>query len=38
MSTRTPIGHIAVDCGFADHPHFTRLFCRHYGISPSGLR
>jgi AraC family transcriptional regulator len=30
----TPLSLIAVECGFADQPHMTRLFTRAYGISP----
>jgi AraC-like DNA-binding protein len=32
------IGQIALDCGFANHAHFSRLFKTRYGITPSQLR
>ena len=29
---------IALACGFADHSHFTKVFTRHIGVSPSVWR
>jgi AraC family transcriptional regulator len=34
LQDRRPISQIAVECGFADQAHMTRLFTRAYGISP----
>jgi hypothetical protein len=33
-----PLGQIAVDCGFADQAHFTKLFRRLTGESPGEWR
>lgn len=33
-----PISHIALDCGFADQSHLTRVFSKHVGISPASWR
>ncbi|MBM9401128.1 helix-turn-helix transcriptional regulator [Gluconacetobacter azotocaptans] len=33
-----PISHIALDCGFADQSHLTRVFSRHIGVSPAAWR
>lgn len=38
LETRKPIGRIALETGFADHSHFTRMFKRHFGVSPSRAR
>lgn len=38
LNTREPLSQIAVICGFADQPHFTRSFGRHVGQSPSAWR
>ena len=29
---------VALDAGFADHAHFTRVFHRETGMTPSGYR
>lgn len=36
--TETPITDIAARVGFADYNYFLRVFKKHYGISPKGLR
>lgn len=36
--TTLPLSHIAQDCGFADHSHFTRTFRRELQLSPSEYR
>jgi AraC family transcriptional regulator len=33
-----PLAEIAVEAGFADQSHFTRLFRRHVGVTPAGYR
>ena len=33
-----PIARIALDCGFADQSHFTRVFTRQLGMSPGRWR
>ena len=38
LTTRLPLGQIAVDCGFADQAHFTKLFRRLTGESPGEWR
>jgi AraC-like DNA-binding protein len=38
LSTDTTIGRIALDCGFADQSHLTRLFRRIVGESPAAWR
>ena len=35
---RDPIARIAVDCGFADQAHFTRVFRREVGMPPARFR
>lgn len=37
-STTLPIMQIALQCGFADHVHFTRVFSRTTGQSPAAFR
>ena len=37
-ATRLPIKQIAIDCGFSDQPHMTRLFRRTLGITPAKYR
>jgi AraC-like DNA-binding protein len=32
-----PIGQIALQCGFSAHAHFSRMFRRQYGVSPTEL-
>jgi len=32
------VGQIALDSGFANHAHFSRLFKARFGITPSQLR
>jgi AraC family transcriptional regulator len=34
LSTRDPLSHIALACGFSDQPHFNKLFRRRVGMSP----
>jgi AraC family transcriptional regulator len=34
LSTREPLSHIALACGFSDQPHFNKLFRRRIGMSP----
>lgn len=38
ISTRRPIGEIALPAGFADQSHFTRTFKRHVGLTPGQYR
>jgi len=38
LSTTTPLSQIALDCGFADQPHFCRLFRRVVGETPRTWR
>ncbi len=38
LETRTPIGEIAVACGFADQSHLTRVFKLLVGDSPAAWR
>jgi AraC family transcriptional regulator len=38
LSTDSSLGHIALDCGFADQAHFSRMFRRVTGDSPSAWR
>jgi AraC family transcriptional regulator len=38
LSTDTTLSDIAAECGFADQPHFTRLFRRFVGESPAVWR
>ena len=38
LTSRLPLGQIAVDCGFADQAHFTKLFRRLTGESPGEWR
>jgi AraC family transcriptional regulator len=38
LSTHSPLSQIAIDCGLADQPHFTRLFRRLLGVSPAAWR
>jgi AraC-like DNA-binding protein len=33
-TSRMPLQEIALQCGFADQPHFTRTFKMHFGVSP----
>ena len=35
LNTREPLSQIALDCGMCDQPHFTRVFRKIVGISPS---
>lgn len=37
-STDAPASHIAQEAGFADQSHFTRVFKRHTGQTPSRFR
>jgi AraC-like DNA-binding protein len=38
METDKPVGTIALETGFADHSHFTRVFTKQHGMTPSGAR
>jgi AraC-like DNA-binding protein len=38
LTTDTPLGQIALDCGLADQSHMTRLFRRLVGESPAAWR
>src|SRR5271168_4886340 len=38
LTRKLPLGQIAVDCGFADQAHFTKLFRRLTGESPGEWR
>jgi AraC family transcriptional regulator len=38
LTTDTPLGQIALDCGLADQSHLTRLFQRFVGESPAAWR
>ena len=38
LETEKSIGTIALETGFADHSHFTRMFRKHFGQAPSSLR
>jgi AraC family transcriptional regulator len=37
-TTDAPLSEIALDAGFADQAHFTRVFCRHIGTTPLRYR
>lgn len=37
-STQTPTKQVAAQCGFCDQAHLTRLFSRHYGVTPIAFR
>jgi len=38
INTDATVSAIALDTGFSDHSHFSREFCRHYGMSPGAYR
>jgi transcriptional regulator GlxA family with amidase domain len=38
LLTGESLATIAVDCGFADQSHFTRIFSRMVGVSPAAWR
>ena len=38
QSSADDVGRIALDSGFRNHAHFSRLFKARFGITPSGLR
>jgi transcriptional regulator GlxA family with amidase domain len=38
MTTRTPLGQIAIECGFSDQAHFNRQFRKHVAVSPGRWR
>jgi AraC family transcriptional regulator len=38
LNTREPLSQVALDCGWSDQAHFTRVFRRIVGISPSAWR
>jgi AraC-like DNA-binding protein len=38
LATEEPLSQVALDCGFADQSHFSRLFRRQEGASPSAWR
>ena len=35
LNTREPLSQVALDCGWSDQAHFTRVFRKIVGISPS---
>jgi AraC-like DNA-binding protein len=35
LNTREPLSQVALDCGMFDQAHFTRMFRKVVGISPS---
>ena len=37
-TTRLPVGHIAGECGFKSHAHFTSTFQKALGMTPSEFR
>ena len=38
LNSDAPLADIAIDCGFADQSHFTRVFTKHVGNSPGEWR
>jgi transcriptional regulator GlxA family with amidase domain len=38
LTTNTTLGQIALECGFADQAHLSRLFQRFVGESPAAWR
>jgi len=38
LLTEYPLSQLALDCGFTDQPHLTRLFRRIVGITPAAWR
>ena len=38
LNTREPLSQVALDCGWSDQAHFTRVFRKIVGISPSAWR
>jgi AraC family transcriptional regulator len=38
LNTRKPLSQVALDCGMSDQAHFTRVFRKIVGISPSAWR
>jgi AraC-like DNA-binding protein len=38
LTTDEPLSQVALDCGFADQSHFSRLFRRQEGASPNAWR
>jgi len=38
LETEHSLAHIALECGFADQQHLTRLFTRMVGVSPAAWR
>ena len=36
--TDLSISQVGLECGFADQPHFTRMFSRRFGMTPGRLR
>ena len=37
-TTEKSVAQIAVDCGFCDSSHLSRMFRRRYGLTPQGVR
>jgi transcriptional regulator GlxA family with amidase domain len=37
-TTSTPVSRIALDCGFCDSSHLSRMFRRRFGMTPLALR
>jgi AraC-like DNA-binding protein len=38
QATEMPISAVALDCGFADQSHLTRMFSKFYGVGPGAWR
>lgn len=38
VASSAPLAHIALDAGFADQSHFTRVFRSAYGVTPKRWR
>jgi AraC family transcriptional regulator len=37
-SKQLPLADVAIECGFADQSHFTRVFTKHVGVAPGQWR
>jgi AraC family transcriptional regulator len=37
-TTDLPIARVAIDAGFADQAHLTRMLRRHLGVTPRNIR
>ncbi|HKU39115.1 MAG TPA: AraC family transcriptional regulator [Polyangiales bacterium] len=38
LNPQLPLADVAILCGFADQSHFTKVFRRHFGVSPGSFR